>query len=92
MDPTDTLFHLLSFAAPALSVALLVALAARVLLPRRLKTLSWWAHAAINFIVGVCVSIAGLWYFAADGKMATYAVLVVAIATCQWLSSRAWRG
>ena len=34
---------------------------------------------------------AGLWYFGVDGKMATYAALVVAIASCQWLSGRAWK-
>jgi hypothetical protein len=35
--------------------------------------------------------LAGLWYFGVDGKMATYAALVVAIAGCQWLSGRAWK-
>jgi hypothetical protein len=53
--------------------------------------LSWWLHVAINSIAGVAVLVAGLWYFGVDGKMATYAALVVAIAGCQWLSSRAWK-
>jgi hypothetical protein len=35
---------------------------------------------------------AGLWYYGVDGKMATYAGLVVAVAGCQWLGSRAWQG
>ena len=92
MGPLDLLFHILSFLAPALAVAALVAAAARVLLPRQAEGRSWWSHAAINSVVGVGVSAAGLWYFGVDGKMATYAALVVAVASAQWASSRAWRG
>ena len=91
MGPLDTFFHLLSFVAPALAVALLVALGVRLLLPRGLGALSWWLQAAINCIAGVLVLAAGLWYFGVDGKMATYAALVVVIATTQWLSGRAWK-
>jgi hypothetical protein len=91
MGPLDTFIHLLSFSAPALAVALLVALAARVIMPRSPTAASWRAHIAINFIAGVLVLVAGLWYFGVDGKMATYAALVVVIAGCQWLCSRAWK-
>lgn len=91
MGPLDTLIHLLSFLAPALAVALALALAARLMLPRQSQSLSWWSHAAINSIVGGLVLVAGLWYFGVDGKMATYATLVVAVASCQWACGRAWR-
>ena len=91
MGPLNTLIHLLSFVAPALAVAVLVALAARFLLPRQPTGLAWWLHIAINSIAGVATLVAGLWYFGVDGRMATYAALVVAIAGCQWLSSRAWK-
>ncbi len=92
MGPFDLFLHLLSFAAPAVAVALLVALAARILLPGRPASLSWWGQAAINSIVGVGVLGAGLWHFGADGKMVTYAALVLATASCQWALSRGWRG
>jgi hypothetical protein len=92
MGPLDLLFHLLGFAAPALAVAFLVAGGARVFIRNGSMTGSWWTHAAINSIVGLVVLAAGLWYFGVDGKMATYAALVVAIATCQWACSRAWQG
>jgi hypothetical protein len=91
MNLLDTLIHLLSFAAPALAVAVLVALAAKLIMPRQPVALAWWSHAAINSVAGLLVLLAGLWYFGVDGKMATYAVLVIAIATCQWLCSRAWK-
>ena len=52
MGPLDTLIHLLSFVAPALAVAVLVALAARLILPRQPTGLAWWVHIAINSIAG----------------------------------------
>jgi hypothetical protein len=92
MGPLDLFFHVGAFVAPALAVAALVAAAARILMPRHPDGRSWWANTAINTIVGVVVSAAGLWYFGVDGKMATYAALVVAVASAQWASGRAWRG
>ena len=92
MDALDAVFHIAGFGAPALAVALLVALAARVIMPRQVAGRSWWVHAAINLIVGVVVLVAGLWYFGVDGKMATYGALVLAVATCQWVASRSWQG
>ena len=91
MGPLDFLLHLLSFAAPAMAVALLVALAARLVLPRRPENGSWWRHAAINLVAGLVALGAGLWYFGVDGKMATYGALVGAVATSQWICARAWR-
>jgi uncharacterized membrane-anchored protein len=91
MGSLDLLLHLLSFIAPAISVALLVTLAGRIVMPRRSAPLSWWAEALANSIVGVLVLAAGLWHFGVDGKMATYAALVVAVASCQWAFGRGWR-
>ena len=91
MGPLELLLHLLSFAAPALVVALLVAAAARVVLPAAARPSSWWLNVTINAMAGVFVLAAGLWAFGRDGKMATYAALVLAVATVQWLSGRAWR-
>ena len=87
----ELLVHLLSFAAPALVVALVVSLAAPLVLPRTAAGLGWWARFAINCTAGLAASGAGLWYFGRDGKMATYAALVFAVATVQWLVARAWR-
>jgi hypothetical protein len=87
----DILDHLLSFAAPALAVALLVTLAAPLVLPRTAAGPGWWARLAINCAAGLVALGAGLWVFGRDGKMATYACLVLAVATAQWLAARAWR-
>lgn len=91
MNALDFLWHLLSFLAPAFALAALLPLAARMVLPRGAPRPSWRALFAINFVVGAMVLGAGLWYFGRDGKMATYAALVVAVATTQWLAGRGWR-
>jgi len=91
MGPLAFLLHLLSFVAPALAVGVLVALAARVVAPRSARPGRWWLPFVLDCTVGVAVLVAGLWYFGRDGKMATYAALVVAVATCEWLARRAWR-
>jgi hypothetical protein len=91
MGPIDLLFHLLGFLAPAFVVAALVALAARLVVPAASRR-AWWVSALLNFFTGSLVLAAGLWFFGRDGKMATYAALVIAVATTQWLSGRAWRG
>lgn len=91
MGPIDTAIHLLSFAAPAFAVALVVTLMARLVLPRNPQRLGWLPSLALNFIAGLVTLGVGLWYFGRDGKMATYAAVVLVVATCQWLSGRAWR-
>jgi hypothetical protein len=91
LGPLDLADHLLSFAAPAFAVALLVTLAAPLLLPRGAQTLAWWARFALNFAAGLAALGAGLWFFGHDGKMATYAGMVLAVATTQWLAGRGWR-
>ena len=91
MGPIDIFFHLLSFAAPALSLAFFLALATRVLLPQRVLLLSWWAQIALNVVLGIGVLALGLWHFGVDGKMATYAALVVVTAAAQWVAIAGWR-
>lgn len=91
MGPLDFVFHLLGFFAPAFAVAAGTALAARWLGLQGAAARSWWVPVAINFVVGGLVSIAGLAYFGRDGKMLTYAALLVAVASSQWLIGRAWR-
>lgn len=91
MNFLDFAKHLLGFLAPAFAVAVLVALAGRLVLPRNNRPQRWWRPVALNFAAGVLVLATGLWYFGRDGKMATYAALVLVVATCQWLSGRGWR-
>lgn len=91
MGPLAFLIHVFSFAAPALAVALLVTAGRRLVLPRGALQPGWRASFAINFVAGLAVLAGGLLYFGRDGKMATYAALVLVVATVQWLIGRAWR-
>ena len=84
MRPLDLLLHLLNFAAPAACVALLMTLVSRIFIRRQPLAPVFWAQCAINFIVSLFVLVAGLWFFGRDGKMASYAALVVCCATSQW--------
>lgn len=92
MGPLATVIHLLNFLAPAFFLALALALFAPVLLPEMARRRGRWVSLGLNFLAGSAVLAAGLWYFGRDGKMATYAVLVVVVTTVQWLVGRGWRG
>ena len=84
--------HILNFIAPAAIVALMLVLAARLfnrfLVSNRLLVQSIWAQLATIFVVNVFVLVAGLVVFSNDGKMATYAAMVVAAALSQWAMSK----
>jgi hypothetical protein len=87
--------HLLNFIAPAACVALLLVLMSRLgfglFKSKQPLAEAWWAQAAIIFIVGVAILAAGLLVFGRDGKMMTYAALVLGAAGCQWILIRGWR-
>jgi len=87
--------HILNFVAPAAVVALLLVLAARLfnrfLVSNRPFVQSIWAQTAIIFIVSIFVLGAGLVFFSNDGKMATYAAMVVAAALSQWVLFKGWK-
>ena len=87
--------HLLNFMAPAAFMALAVVLLSR-LFPgffrsKRSFPHTFWAQTAIVFIANLMLSVVGLVLFGQDGKMATYAALVLGAAVCQWLLLRGWK-
>jgi len=87
--------HLLNFIAPAAVVALLLVLLGRFFLRslvlKKPKVQPLWVNLAIVFIVNLVVLASGLVFFGHDGKMATYAAMVLAAAVCQWLLFKAWK-
>jgi hypothetical protein len=91
MDVLDAGNHLLNFFAPAAAVALLVVLLSRFFKQNRPITQAIPAQTAINFIVCAAVTMAGLWVFGRDAKMATYLAMVVASGTVQWVLMGLWR-
>lgn len=79
-------WHLLGLVAPALVLAPAVVLTSRVLGRRPARAPGWQRQLAINLGVCVLVLAAGLVLTGHDGRMATYAALVLASSACQaWL-------
>ena len=91
MAPLDQLYHLANFLAPAFVVAVLLALVGPFLTKDRAVALGLIGQVAINFIAGTVALGFGLWFFGRDGKMASYAALLVFAATSQWVGGRSWR-
>ena len=91
MGLIDFLWHLAGFLAPAAALALLVSLSARILLPGTAGAGSWKTAVTIDFVAGVAALLAGLWLFGRDGTMLTYACLVLACGTSQWMLGRSWK-
>lgn len=87
--------HLLSFIAPAVFVAALLVLVTRIFAvlsrSKRPAALGLCGQVAIIFIANMLVLTAGLVVFGSDGKMLTYAALVVLAAVCQWALGRGWK-
>lgn len=84
--------HLLNFMAPALVVGLLMAALAPLLMKKARPHHTWLTQGAINSVAGLLALLAGLVFFGRDGKMASYAALVLACASSQWFFGKAWRG
>lgn len=84
MGPLDFLNHLLNLVAPALVVGTLLALISPVFYRKVPLAQNLSTRVAINFVVGVVAILGGLVFFGRDGKMITYAAMVLACAASQW--------
>jgi hypothetical protein len=91
MGPLALLNHALNFAAPAIWLALLMPLCARLFIKKKAAALSWYTQAALHFVVCLAGLGAGLLLFGNDGKMLTYVGVVMLSATSQWLMLKGWR-
>ena len=86
MGAIALLNHALNFLAPALWLASGLTLASRIFMNKRATALTPFAQTAILFVAGSAVLLGGLLLFGHDGKMATYAALVLVCASLQvWL-------
>ena len=91
MGPIDLLNHLLNWLAPALWLAVLMPLLARLAMRRQRAAARLWTQMTANFTLNLMVLGLGLWFFGHDGKMATYIGMLLACASSQWFFLRAWR-
>ena len=84
MGPLDAFWHLLNLLAPAVGVALVSASLAKLIWRRDLARVPWLRMVSWTAIIGTLTLVAGLVLFGQDGKMATYAGLVIASALTLW--------
>jgi hypothetical protein len=84
----DLLNHLLNFIAPACGVGFLLSVLAPIFQRKMPFTRTTLAQAAMNSVAGVVALTGGLLFFGRDGKMASYALLVLACGTLQWWHQR----
>jgi hypothetical protein len=87
MGLLDVLWHLANFFMPALALGALAAGGAKLLWRRELATVRWRRLAGAACAACVVVTLGGLLLLGRDGKMATYACMVVVCALTLW-----WRG
>ena len=88
----DVFNHLFNFLLPAAVVAALLAVFTRLFIKKTGNVTVIWSYIAINFVVCAVCLVAGLVFFGRDAKMATYALMVAAAATSQWVQTKGWRG
>lgn len=87
MGPLDALMHVGNLFLPGLALGALAAALAKLLWRRELAPVSFKRLALPAALAAAAVTLAGLVVFGRDGKMATYAGMVLACALTLW-----WRG
>lgn len=84
MGPLDAFWHLLNFFMPAVGVGCLGAAAVKLLWRRETAGVAWRRLAVCGTGAGAVALLAGLVLFGRDGRMATYGLLVLAVALALW--------
>lgn len=88
MNFLDLVWHILDFAAPALLLGVISATAAKWLWRGPLRATSWLQLGASAATASLLACIAGLVITGRDGKMVTYAAMVLACAASLWWRTR----
>jgi hypothetical protein len=86
LQPSDAFWHFTNFFAPAVVLGAIAAAATKLIWRRELgavRGLRLWAWASGAAAIA---SVGGLLVFERDGRMATYAAMVLACAAALWLA------
>ncbi|MBL8286709.1 MAG: hypothetical protein JNL85_01885 [Rubrivivax sp.] len=87
MEPIALANHLANLFVPAIALAAVAAGLAKLAWRRELAARGWWRLAWPAAAANAAVTVAGLAWTGADGRMATYGAMVLASAATLW-----WRG
>ncbi|BBL23282.1 MULTISPECIES: hypothetical protein [Comamonas] len=91
MPALTFLNHLLNFLAPAVFLAVLLGVGGRIFWRSATPLVNLWEQMLLNAVLGAAVLGLCLALSGRDGKLATYALLVLAMGSCQWLLLRGWK-
>ena len=84
MGPLDALWHVLNLFAPALGLGLLASSLSKLLWRHALAAVPWRRLAAWACTAALLAQVAGLLLSGHDGRMATYAAMVLASTMALW--------
>ena len=84
LNLVDAGWHVLNFVAPAVITAVLSATLAKVFWRSELRAVSWIRLCCVSAAAATIVLSVGLVVSGHDGRMATYAAMVAAIALSLW--------
>ena len=87
MGPLDALWHLGNLFGPALGLGLIASTLAKLLWRRAWRAVPWRGLVLWTAAANAVVTLAGLLLTGRDGRMATYAAMVLATSAVLW-----WRG
>ncbi len=85
MGPLEQINHVLNFLAPALAVGVVLALCGPYVMGKKQSGAGIVLHSILNFFVGALMLLVGLWFFGRDGKMASYAAMLLGCVLSQGL-------
>lgn len=88
MDGLSLIVHILNFLAPAVAVGAWITLIYPLVWRGANAWQGWRRRLVLNIFTGALVLLLGLLWFGQDGKMMTYACMVLASASSQWLLTR----
>jgi hypothetical protein len=80
----DVVWHLLNFLAPAVGLGALSAALAKFVWRRDLRSVTWLRLALWSSAAAILALVGGLVVLGRDGKIASYAVMVLASALALW--------
>ena len=87
MGPLDAIWHLFNLFVPAIGMGLIAPSLAKLVWRRALKSVPWRPLALWTTAACALVTVAGLVITGHDGRMSTYAGMVLATTLVLW-----WRG
>lgn len=84
MGPIDAVWYLVNLFVPAMGLGALSAAATKLLWRKETQRLAWRRLATSASAAAAAITVGGLLVYGQDGRMTTYAAMVIAVALTLW--------